>query len=179
MPRVAGHRRSLMERAADSHKIVRVILKSLDYEPVSVQRLSEEFGVDRASIRKDISLWLENFGHENQDITSAVLNWRDSHVAPQAVRDQYVDLALDLMNERKLDLKACAEVFGVDTQALGYWMKRAGKSVPSGTHTREHQRFASASGDLDLHQQLEELRSQVIKDTRESIKDQLAAAETL
>ena len=44
-----------------------MIPRSLDYEPVSVSRLSEEFGVDRTSIRNDISLWLEVYGQRGLD----------------------------------------------------------------------------------------------------------------
>ena len=179
MTRVSGTKRTAMQRAADSQKIVKIILKSLDYEPVTVQRLSEEFGVDRHSIRDDISIWLEAYGHEDPVQTEALLNWRDSHVAPQALRDQYVELAQRLFDERGLEIKECAEALGVDRQALSYWMKRAGVSANAGTGTRQVTRFTHATGDLTLSELLEEQRLNLIKDARESIADQLAIAEAL
>ena len=177
MARAAGTRRSLMERAADAQKIVKVILRSLDYEPVSVTRLSEEFGIDRAQIRRDIGLWIEQYGDENPDDTHALINWRDSHVAPNKVRDGYIDLALKL-SDRHFDMTQIAEILGVDYQQLSYWMRRAGVE-PSfkNRNKRAEDRFASATGDLTLREHLEQMRLQMITDARVEFRDEIAAAE--
>ena len=177
MKRKQGGRRSLMQRAADAQRIVKVIIKSLDYEPVSVSRLAEEFGIDRRQIRNDISLWLEHYGDEDPDTTNALLNWRDSHVANKKVRDNYIGLAIRMMDERSYDLKAVAEIIGVDYQSLAYWMRRAGVKPSTDQRTRAESRFASAVGDVTLSEHLERMRLQMIVDARKHFRDEIAEAE--
>lgn len=177
MARAAGTRRSLMERAADAQKIVKVILRSLDWEPVSVTRLSEEFGIDRRQIRRDVGLWIDHYGHENPDDTAALINWRDSHVAPNNVRDGYIDLALQL-SERHFDMTTISEIIGVDYNQLNYWMRRAGVEPSFKTRgKRQEERFASSSGDLSLKEHLEKMRLQMIKEARVELRDEIAAIE--
>jgi hypothetical protein len=166
-----------MERAADAQRIVKVILRSLDWEPVSVTRLSEEFGIDRAQIRRDIGLWIDQYGEENPDDAYALMNWRDSHVAPNAIRDGYIDLALRL-SDRNYDMKCVAEIIGVDYQQLNYWMRRAGVEPSFKTRgKRQEERFASSSGDLSLKEHLEKMRQQTIRDARAEFSDEIAAVE--
>lgn len=166
-----------MQRAADAKRIVKIILKSLDWEPVSVSRLAEEFGVDRETIRDDITIWIDVYGDDEPENKAALLNWRDSHVAPKKFRAEIVDLALHLMDDRGLNLKDTAEALGVDRQALSYWLKRAGVSANAGPSVRQKSGFASGNGDIDLSQHLEIMRLHIINDARASIADRLAAAE--
>lgn len=177
MARAIRTQRSHMQRAADAQRIVKVILRSLDWEPVSVTRLSEEFGIDRRQIRQDVGLWLEQYGPENPDDAHAVMNWRDSHVAPNNVRDGYIDLALRL-SERHYDMTQIAEIIGVDYNQLNYWMRRAGVE-PSfkSRDKRAEARFASASGDLSLREHLEKMRKETIRDARAEFSDDIAAVE--
>ena len=116
---------------------------------------------------------------EDSTQTQALINWRDSHVAPQKIRNEYIDLAIQLMDERMFDLKACAEVFGVDHQSLSYRMKRAGLSPETKRRTREQNRFTHATGDLDLTEKLEQMRLDMMGSAREEFSDRITAAETL
>ena len=179
MSSVSGTRRTAMQRAADARKIVRIILKSLDREPVSVSRLAEEFGVDRETIRDDITVWVEAHGDDEPEDKAALLNWRDSHVAPKAFRARIVELAVQLMNGRGLSLQDTAETLGVDRQALSYWLKRAGVSANAGPSSRQLRGFATGNGDMTLSEHLESMRLEMIKDARASIADRLAEAEAI
>lgn len=170
-------RRNKYERHAQCQSMAAMILKSLDHEPITVSKLSKRFDIDRRQIRKDISLWIETYGHESPEDTASVVTWRDSHTTTPRDRLRYAEIAVKLINGRHFDVKTAAETLGVCDKALSMWIRKADLPALHVPSARKDHRHFSSTGDMELAQYLEEMRLQSIQDARRAIADDLEKLE--